>query len=66
MNDDTCQHVWGEAEECETRMGLMRSPVCTICGALKAEVDQHAHDRAEQARNERAVHAHQVKFFENI
>lgn len=41
MNDDEdCQHVWGDAELCETRFGLMHSPTCRHCGAVKLEVER--------------------------
>lgn len=51
MNDDACeQHSWGEAEECETSLGVMLSPTCKHCGAVKLELDRRARARAEVDR----------------
>ncbi len=68
MNDQ-CSHTWGEAEECETGRGLIRTPICTACGALKHEVDLRARRMLEENRGEfrptfrPPVHAHQAKLF---
>lgn len=32
---DNCEHQWGEAELCETRVGNIMSPTCQHCGAVK-------------------------------
>jgi hypothetical protein len=71
MTTDTCDHTWGEAEECETGRGLVRSPICTQCGALKHEVDLRARRLLEQNRAEfkpsfAPVHTHQAQFFHDV
>lgn len=44
------QHSWGEAEECETSLGVMWSPTCKHCGAVKLELERRARARAEVDR----------------
>lgn len=70
MNDEQCNHAWGEAEECETGRGIVRTPVCNHCGALKFEEDLRARRRVEAARIEfrpaPRVHDHQVQIFSDV
>lgn len=67
-----CVHAWGEAEECETGMGLVRSPVCQHCGALKFDVDLRERRRLEINRAEAPVvwrprvHTHQAQMFPEV
>lgn len=70
---EQCTHTWGEAEECETGSGTVRTPICTQCGALKHEVDLRARRLLEQNRAEfrptfaakPTVHTHQTEMFPN-
>ena len=58
--DEACEvHFWGEAEDCETSLGNMWSPVCKHCGAVKLEVDRRARSRAEVDR--RLAQAAEIK-----
>lgn len=51
MNDEACEvHSWGDAEDCETTHGNIRSPVCKHCGAIKLEHDMRARTRMENDR----------------
>lgn len=42
MSDELCDHQWGEAELCETRLGNIMSPTCRHCGAVKIVEQQRA------------------------
>lgn len=45
MSDENCQHSWGEVEEVESLMGIIYSPICRHCGAVKLEVGRQAAER---------------------
>lgn len=71
MSADHCTHTWGEAEECETGRGLIRTPICTQCGALKHEVDLRERRLLEENRGPfrpsfAPVHKHQTQFFTDV
>lgn len=54
MSDDQCDHVWGEPEEVELAgMGVVHSPLCKHCGAVKLEVGRQAAERRRMAWLER-------------
>jgi len=69
MTNDDCTHTWGEAEECETGYGLVRTPVCTQCGAIKHQVDLVARRKLEASWIESPrprVHTHQAQIFPDV
>ncbi len=52
---DQCEHAWGEVEEVELGIGIVHSPLCKHCGAVKLEVGRQVAERRRQAWLEREV-----------
>lgn len=49
MSTEGCEHSWGDPEVVEVRMGIVHSPLCKHCGAVKLEVGGQAAERRRQA-----------------
>lgn len=55
MSDEQCDHSWGGTEEVETSGGIVHSPLCRHCGAVKLEVGRQRAERQRQAWIDREV-----------
>lgn len=48
MSAEQCEHVWGDVEEVELGIGIVHSPLCKHCGAVKLEVGRRVAERRRQ------------------